>query len=240
MLDGHFKEHQDRFWDRLGRGLAKTGLSANQVTLLGVFAVLANCAAYPWHKSSLAFGLLLLGGELLDNLDGAVARVTGTSSRFGAYLDATTDRYKEAATLGVIGYVHDEWLLCFLCLAGALITSYNKARAGMEIPISNTDWPDLFERFERLALLITLLVLNSFVDPSHLAGRSLLGWGLGVLAALTWLSSLQRLWRARTLLLAHPEGGREAGRQAGESSPSDAGVESGAVAPSELPGDKSL
>ena len=203
MLDGHFKTHQDAFWNRLGRVLARWGLTPNQVTWIGVGASLLNSAAYLLHRDPLLFGILMAVTELLDDLDGAVARVTDHATHDGAYLDAVTDRYKETAALAALGHVHQAWPLAFAALAGSLITSYNKARAGMEVPIDNARWPDLFERFERVALLVVALVAQRFVDPEALWGRSPVEAVLIVLAVGTGLSSLQRLRRARAILRAH-------------------------------------
>ncbi|MHC4829223.1 MAG: CDP-alcohol phosphatidyltransferase family protein [Planctomycetota bacterium] len=200
MLDGLFKARQDRFWDRAGRVLARWGLSPNQVTVLGCLASLVNSGAYALHQHTLVFGLLMILTELLDDLDGAVARVTNRTSKLGAYLDAATDRYKEVAALAAVAYVHDLWPLCFAAAIGSLITSYNKARAGMEIPVSNADWPDLFERLERVVILIAGLVLEGWFPKALLAGQSPIRVALIVIAVGSILTSLQRLRRASRLI----------------------------------------
>lgn len=80
----------------LGRGLARWGLSANAVTVLGFLLTLvaAYVIATGHHVTA---GLTLLGAALFDALDGAVARVTGTGSKQGAFLDSTLDRLSDAA-----------------------------------------------------------------------------------------------------------------------------------------------
>lgn len=205
MLDGLWKDRQDRFWDRLGRLVARTGLTPDQVTWLSLLLVLANCAAYLWHRDPLVFGLLLGLLELGDNLDGALARVTGRCTRWGAYLDAVTDRYKELAAFGAVAQVSGHWGLCFACLGGALLTSYNKARAGMEVPIQNAPWPELFERFERLLLLVVGLALERFV-PAPAPGWTALPIALLLIAVFSLLSSLQRMARARRVIREHEAG----------------------------------
>ena len=75
-------------------------------------------------------------------LDGAVARASGTVTRFGGFLDSTIDRYSEAVVLGgVLIYVlgtDDYWLgalLVFAAAIGSIMISYARARAeaaGME------------------------------------------------------------------------------------------------------------
>lgn len=195
MIDGHHKPVLDRFWDHLGRALAARGVSANAVTVAGTLGVIAAAAAYPAHRSPLVLAGTLLLFELSDFVDGAVARAGGSSSARGAYLDAVTDRYKEIATWLAVAWVHELWVASLLACTGGLVTSYNKARAAMERPLPNEGWPDLFERMERVGLLL-----------GGLAFDGLFGGGLGVwvaawvLAVGTHLTAVQRFWRGWGLL----------------------------------------
>ncbi|MFO0679765.1 MAG: CDP-alcohol phosphatidyltransferase family protein [Polyangiaceae bacterium] len=197
MIDARTKHLQDRFWDRIGRVVARTGITANQVTWFGLAASLANAAVFVLWPKPLVFAVGIVLFELTDDLDGAVARVTGTASKSGAYLDAVTDRYKDAAMIAALAWVHGAWLPAFAAVFGAMQTSYAKARAGMETPVSNVAWPDLFERFERVVAFV-VLVLATALFPAH-ASRIATG-GLVVFAILTNASAVQRFFRARTLL----------------------------------------
>src|SRR6185503_17069035 len=146
MLDGRYGPVLNRMWERPARLLASTGFSPNAVTLAGLVLVLAGAAAYPVHRDSLVFAVWLAFALAFDGLDGAVARLTGRMTKFGGYLDAVIDRYQELAVLASIAWVHDLWPAAFLVVTGSFLTSYNKARAAIEITIDNTDWPDLLER----------------------------------------------------------------------------------------------
>jgi archaetidylinositol phosphate synthase len=198
MLDGKWKHVQDRFWDRLGARVARLGVTADQITLTGTLLLASWCAAYGWHQRPWLFGLGIALIELSDDLDGAVARVTNTASAAGAYLDAVTDRYKECFVYAALAWVHDAWPLAFACITGSLLTSYNKARAGMERPISNVAWPDLFERLERIVTLCAGLLLSALVP--HLGGVSLITLTLLIIALFTHVTAVQRFFRARALL----------------------------------------
>ena len=145
----------------------------NQITWTGLVLVLANCALYTAHRQNLWFGLGLAFSFAFDALDGAVARLTGKSSKYGAYLDAVIDRYQEIAAYLAIGFVSGWWVECFLALSGSLMVSYNKARTSLEIPIDNDNWPDLMERLERIALLCIALVVDAFFTlPDYLDRKS--------------------------------------------------------------------
>jgi len=72
---------------------------------------------------------------VLDLLDGAVARASGRSSKFGAVLDSTCDRVADAAVFASIAWFYarhyQPWMIaaCLLCLVLGSVTSYIKARA---------------------------------------------------------------------------------------------------------------
>ena len=89
MLDGWARKRLDPFLGAGGRRLAAAGVSANALTLAacatGLGSALAISAGLFWS------GLLLLGlSRVGDGLDGAVARVQGTTD-LGGYLDIVLD-----------------------------------------------------------------------------------------------------------------------------------------------------
>ncbi|VFN01057.1 MAG: CDP-diacylglycerol--glycerol-3-phosphate 3-phosphatidyltransferase/archaetidylinositol phosphate synthase [Candidatus Kentron sp. G] len=201
MIDGHHKVWINTFWDKLGRFLVFLGLTPNQVTLLGLFLILVNCAFYVYHRSDFWFGLILAIVFTLDALDGAVARITDSATKYGGYLDATADRYQEVAVYLVIAWVHGYWAVCFLAVTGSLSISYNKARVAVEIPVDNDNWPDLLERMERIVLIYSALILSPFVAlPEDFPGDFLSNMIL-IIAVLAHITAIQRFFRARRILL---------------------------------------
>ena len=200
MIDGLFKTHIDPLWERIAKPLAATGVTPNQVTLIGLVLVAINVAAFAWHRSTVLLGLGLAVAFAFDALDGAVARLTGLSSRRGGYLDAIVDRYQELAMMLALGWVSDAWVAAMLGLAGAYLTSYAKARTAIEIPVDNDRWPDLFERQERIIFLCALMILAGSVFRSMGLEQRVLVGGLWLYAALTQFTALQRARRAWTML----------------------------------------
>ena len=195
MIDALLKDHIDPMWERLARPIARAGFTPNQVTAAGLALVALAAAAYLLHRSELIFGLTLAIAHAFDALDGAVARQTGLSTKTGGYFDAMVDRYQELIVLAAIAQVTDNWPLAMLAFAGAVITSYAKARTAIETPVSNTDWPDFFERLERIIFICILLVLAGLLPLPWLMTA-----GLAVYAILCHLTALQRIRRAVTLL----------------------------------------
>ncbi|HEM46894.1 MAG TPA: CDP-alcohol phosphatidyltransferase family protein, partial [Alphaproteobacteria bacterium] len=190
----------DRWWDALGRVVARTGLTPNAITWIGFALSGANALAFVAHRHLIAFGLLVAVVEAIDNVDGAVARVTGQSTRAGAYLDATTDRYKDVFILLALGQVTGYWLAVAVAISGSLITSYAAARAAM-LGAGADDkrgLPDLFERLERIATLCIGLVATPFFPD--ILGHDLLFWVLWFVAVMTQITAVQRFARRlRTL-----------------------------------------
>ena len=191
MIDGLFKRYIDPLWERAATPLVRAGATPNQVTLAGLLLVTAASAAFLWHESLLAFGASLALSFAFDALDGAVARSRDMQSLTGGYFDAMADRYQELAVFLALGQVTGLWFLCLAAFSGGVITSYAKARTALEIPVTNDDWPDLFERLERIIFLCALLIVAGLLGSAWL-----LAAGLGLYALLAHGTSLQRMWRA--------------------------------------------
>ena len=118
----------------LVRGLASIGVRPNHLTILG--ALIAVASGYVASQGQLpAAGMIFLAGSLLDGLDGALARHTGSSSRFGAYLDSVLDRVGESAILiGLIAHFSEQGdeigvIFAGAALAASMLVSYARARA---------------------------------------------------------------------------------------------------------------
>jgi len=202
LIDGRYGAKLAPLWESLARALVRGGWSPNAVTVTGLILVAAASAAYVFHGNGIVFAGSLAVAFAFDGLDGALARLTGRTSRFGGYLDAVIDRYQEIVVFAAIAWVRDLWPLAFLLLSGALLTSYNKARTALEIPVDNADWPDLIERLERILVTIALLVADQLLPQPSFLPASVLASGLFVLAVLSHVTALQRFLRAKKRIAA--------------------------------------
>jgi len=202
MIDGLIKDKIDPFWESLSTPLVRIGMTPNQVTFAGLVLVSVVCAAYVWHGSALIFGTTLAVAFAFDALDGAVARRRNMCSIVGGYFDAIVDRYQELIVFVVIAVVNDLWPLALLALTGGVFTSYAKARTAVEIPVSNTDWPDLFERLERVIFLCFVLIAQGIVDIMGISADWIIPMGVGIYAGLSHFTAIQRALRAARLLRA--------------------------------------
>lgn len=181
-----------RLAEPLARVVAKTGISPNAVTITG-FLLIVFVA---WVLSQ---GHFLLGGFLaviassLDFIDGALARVTARSTKFGALLDSTLDRYSEAVLLfGLLWFYAQqgatvEVLLIFATIVGSLLVSYVRARAeglGLDAEVG------IMRRTMRVLTLALGLVLSP-IEPALLV----ILWILAIFTHITAVYRLIHVWR---------------------------------------------
>jgi CDP-diacylglycerol--glycerol-3-phosphate 3-phosphatidyltransferase len=143
---------------RAARPLAARGTAADALTGWGVLVslVVPAVASYGGRWPLLAAILLVLAGTL-DNLDGAVAVLTGRATGFGYVLDSVADRVSDAAQVAAL------WALGapgWLCLAGggaSGLQEYTRARAGAA-GMTELGVLTVFERPTRILLTAFLLV----------------------------------------------------------------------------------
>ncbi len=118
----------------VARGLARTGVTPNQVTFVGLGLALAASIALCFG-SPITAGLLYWAGGSLDMVDGILARLTGRESTFGAFLDSVLDRVGEGALLLAVAYHFAAEgrpvavAAVVAALFGGMLTSYVRARA---------------------------------------------------------------------------------------------------------------
>ncbi|HJQ00831.1 MAG TPA: CDP-alcohol phosphatidyltransferase family protein [Jatrophihabitans sp.] len=119
----------------LARSLTRVGITPDLITITGTLgATAAALICYP--RGDFFVGTLFIWGfVMLDMVDGAVARVSGRTSRFGAVLDSSCDRVADAAVFSALAWWfarQDQPALLaatLLCLVLGSLTSYIKARA---------------------------------------------------------------------------------------------------------------
>jgi CDP-diacylglycerol---glycerol-3-phosphate 3-phosphatidyltransferase len=182
-------------------GLARTRVTPNALTTSGVLlCAVASVLVYFEDRNEILFfwagAFVFVVGSLLDILDGALARVSGKGTPFGAFLDSTTDRISEGFMLGAIALVftrhHELWAVgvAFAAVAGSFLVSYTRARAealGLKGDVG------IGSRAERVVVITAGLVL---------APWGLLPWAIALLAATAWFTVGQRILSVRSQLRA--------------------------------------
>lgn len=174
-----------------GRGLVRIGVTPTAVTLTGAVGVtVSSLAFYPQGKLYIG-SVVVTAFVLCDMLDGAVARVSNSTSKWGAFLDSTLDRISDAAILAGLllwfaGEGEDPLLagLTLFCMISGFGVSYVKARAeGLGV---NCD-VGIAGRSERLVLVLVAAGIGGLDVPYVLPA------GLWLLAVLSGVTVVQRL-----------------------------------------------
>ncbi|HLX49983.1 MAG TPA: CDP-alcohol phosphatidyltransferase family protein [Streptosporangiaceae bacterium] len=177
----------DRVTTPAGRALARTPITPNAITVIGALGVSAGALALFPAGELFAGTIVCTFFVLADMLDGALARVKGTSGPWGAFLDSTLDRVADASVFGglMLWFMfggHSRLLagVALFCLVSGMLVSYAKARAeglGYRCDVG------IAERSERLLIGLVAAGLSGLGVPYVLA----IGlWSLAVLSAVTF------------------------------------------------------
>jgi CDP-diacylglycerol--glycerol-3-phosphate 3-phosphatidyltransferase len=171
--------------------LNRHGVSPNAVSYVGLAITIVSAVVIA-AGAFIVGALLLLFASLLDLVDGSLARATGQSTTWGAFLDSTLDRYSESITfLGLAfyySYLPDanlEIVLIFLTVVGSFMVSYTRARAEALNVECKEGW---MQRPERIALLIVGLLFGQMF-PLFLTIV------LALMAILTNFTAMQRIYQ---------------------------------------------
>ena len=150
--------------EKIGKGFASTGLSANFWTFVGLGFALVSAVVYGMgiEFGLIIGGILLLVSGFFDMVDGQVARITGKTSKKGEYLDSMFDKISEVAIfLGILVGGYAEPYLVLLAITLSLLVSY--ARAKSDIINIKLQGIGIGERAERL-LVIAIIGMIGFMD----------------------------------------------------------------------------
>lgn len=180
------------------RLLTKTSITPNAITWLGFF-ISAGAAALVITGHPFVAGFIVLVGGFFDLLDGALARYTNKTTRFGTVLDSVLDRFSDAIVLiGVLilyalgqssaGITINTFersvgiIVTIAALLLSLVVSYIRARAeslGIECKVG------LFTRPERVVVLALGLILSQFTYALFTA--------VMIIAVFSFITVVQRL-----------------------------------------------
>jgi CDP-diacylglycerol--glycerol-3-phosphate 3-phosphatidyltransferase len=144
--------------------LLRAGVSPDAVTITGTLVVMVT-ALWAFPTGNLLLGSVVIAlFALTDSLDGVMARRSGRSGPWGAFLDSTLDRFADAAIFaGLVLWYFGEGdsqpaaVLALACLVLGSIVPYARARAeGLGMTASG----GIAERADRLfaVLIATALV----------------------------------------------------------------------------------
>ena len=190
MLE-RFRQFWTNVWAPLADFLLRRGVTPDQVTIVGTIGVSAG-ALWFFPRGQFFVGVLVITAFVFsDIMDGYMARKSGQSSKWGAFLDSTLDRVGDAAIFGGLviyyagGYSYDApeadlgdpriyLYLSLACLVLGSITSYARARAES---LGMTAKGGIAERSDRLVAILVMTGLAGLFDAAVPAGDHPVGAG---------------------------------------------------------------
>ncbi len=108
------------------------GITPAMMTVIGLSVTVVG-SIFVANEMLRSGAAIILLGSALDGLDGSIARVTGTESARGAFLDSAFDRLGEIAAFAGLGVAMAgdprALLLIILAIGGAMLVPYMRARA---------------------------------------------------------------------------------------------------------------
>lgn len=161
--------------------------SPNTLTVTGFVITVIASFVIPFNIR--LGGVLIMIGGIFDMLDGVVARTSGKTTKFGAFLDSVLDRYSDAFLfLSIAWYLaaHGDHTGSFLSIGtmlGALLISYTRARAE---GLGESCHTGIMERPERIILLIFATVIGWLVP---------ILWVMLILTHITVLQRAYYVWK---------------------------------------------
>jgi CDP-diacylglycerol---glycerol-3-phosphate 3-phosphatidyltransferase len=192
MLSRYAKAFFNRLFTPVARGLLAIHVGPDVVTWVGTIGVTTAAFVFYPRGDFLVGTLVILLFVFSDTVDGTMARLSGRSSRWGAFLDSSLDRVGDAAVFTAllwwfVGQGHRAWLAAVtaVCLIGGVVVSYVKARAeglGMTCDVG------VAGRSERLVVALTATGLTGIFHQEWIQAG-----GLCVLAAATVVTVGQRM-----------------------------------------------
>ena len=196
MISSFLRAPVTRVVEPTARALIQRGITPNQITLLGSFGTIATSLIF-FTRGQLFWGtIVMLLFIFSDLVDGTMARLGGATSRFGAFLDSTSDRIVDAALIGsVTFYLFTEGdpleVIAWISLAAGFLVSYVKARAeaaGLRCE------GGFAERAERTIILLVSTGFAGLGVPYILA----IGiWALAITSSFTAITRTVQVWRQR-------------------------------------------
>ena len=196
MISSFLRAPVARVVEPTARALLRKKITPNQITIIGSIGTIGVSLVF-FTRGDFFWGTMaLLLFIFSDLVDGTMARLSGTSSQWGAFLDSTADRVVDAALIGSVTYylyVEQDPLqvVAWFALAGGFLVSYVKARA--EAAGFRCDG-GFAERPERTIILLVATGFAGLGIPFILA----IGiWLLAIASYITVVHRVVQVWQQR-------------------------------------------
>jgi CDP-diacylglycerol---glycerol-3-phosphate 3-phosphatidyltransferase len=157
------------------------GIHPNMLTLIGVLINFGAAWALGKDRFHLALVIIIVG-NIFDFIDGKVAHITNTASRFGAFWDSTLDRFSDIALFVGLIYLYaterrtDYVMVASLAMLFTIMISYTRARAESLIDKCKVGFMERPERIvlfmigagtDRMAAVLWVILILSIITVAN-------------------------------------------------------------------------
>lgn len=155
----------------IARALIRIRVTPNLATIIMFCFSFLSFAFLLIFQNLLWFSIFVFITGIMDGCDGAIARLTNKSTKFGGFFDSFMDRFSEFFIfLGLFIFKKDQLLwncvdmkiIIFISLVASLMISYSRARA--EVFIKGNFDVGLMARSERLFYIVIISMFSFFYD----------------------------------------------------------------------------
>jgi CDP-diacylglycerol---glycerol-3-phosphate 3-phosphatidyltransferase len=184
-----------RVIDPLADFFIKCEVSPDTVSIVSLicafFAGLSFYYSPEYNELTLLAGILVVFNSLFDALDGVIARKSNRATPRGDFLDHVIDRYSDVFIICSIFFArYVSWQIGVAAIVGVLLTSY----LGTQAQALNLGryYGGVMGRADRLVVIIIAAFANS-VYPVSIAGFTILGWAVILIAVTSHITAIQRI-----------------------------------------------
>jgi len=142
----------------IARKIAALNISPNTITIIGFLVATLYLPLMAYGRPLLALLVIVLSGAM-DILDGAVAKVTGKTTKLGSFLDSTLDRIEDIIFIFGLRFLKINDILIYSFIALSLMISYMRAKGeslGLKV-----EGKGVVERAERIILIILIIMFST-------------------------------------------------------------------------------
>lgn len=171
-------------------------VSPNVVSIISLICAFFAGVSFYYSPASREFillaGILVILNSIFDALDGVIARKSNKATPRGDFLDHVIDRYSDVFIICSIFFAgYASWQIGVAAIVGVLLTSY----LGTQAQALNLGryYGGIMGRADRLVVII-LAAFGNFVFPVLIAGFSILGWAVILIAVTSHVTAVQRIY----------------------------------------------